>query len=114
MPDTLRQQRFTRRLQQFSSKLDDLLIQVRSFEPQLLPVELIDEMATTTGELLLVLIDHQSVFGTDDLMHRVISDAQHLREKMRSRLLERGQLAEAVSALTEEVNLIIREDKRAA
>lgn len=114
MPDTLRQQRFTRLLAQFSSKLDDLLVQARRFEPQQLPVELIDEMATTTGELLLVLIDHQSVFGTDGLMRRVISDAQHLREKMRSRIVEQGHLAEAVSELTEEVNLIIREDKRAA
>jgi hypothetical protein len=114
MHDTFHQQHFTHLLKKFSERLDELLLEVRHYEPQLLPVELLDEIATTTGELMLVLQDHLSGRNTSELSHRAASHARHLREDVRSRELPNEQLAVAIGALSEEVNLIIREDKRAA
>jgi chromosome condensin MukBEF ATPase and DNA-binding subunit MukB len=54
------------------------------------------------------------MFGKDELMQGVVEDSQHLRERIRSQLIEQEQIAEAVTALAVEIDLIIREDKRAA
>jgi hypothetical protein len=114
MHDTFHQQHFTHQLKRFSERLDDLLMEVRHYEPQLLPVELLDEIATTTGELMLLLKDHLTGQYTSELSHKAASHARHLREDVRSRELPNEQLAVALCNLSEEVNLIIREDKRAA
>jgi len=114
MHDTFHQQHFTQLLKKFSDRLEDLLLEVRHYEPQLLPVELLDEIATTTGELMLVLKDHLSGPRTSELSDKVASHARHLREDVRSRELPNEQLALAIRNLSEEVSLIIREDKRAA
>jgi hypothetical protein len=114
MHDTFHQQHFTHLLKQFSGRLEELLLEVRHYEPQLLPVELLDEIATTTGELMLVLKDHLSGPRPSELSDKVASHARHLREDVRSRELPNEQLALAIHNLSEEVSLIIREDKRAA
>jgi hypothetical protein len=114
MHDTFHQQHFTHLLKRFSDRLDDLLLEVRQYEPQSMPIELLDEVATTTGELMLVLKDHLSGQQTSQLSQQVASHAGHLRADVRSRELPNDQLAIAIRNLSEEVNLIIREDKRAA
>jgi hypothetical protein len=114
MHDTFHQQHFTHLLKQFSERLDELLLEVKHYEPQLLPVELLDEIATTTGELMLLLKDHLSGQRPSELSDKVASHARHLREDVRSRELPNEQLALAIRNLSEEVSLIIREDKRAA
>lgn len=114
MHDTFHQQHFTRRLKGFSERLDDLLMEVRHYEPQQLPVELLDEIATTTGELMLVLKDYLTGEHASALSQQAAAHARHLREDVRSRELPNDQLAFAIRKLSEEVDLLIREDKRAA
>jgi len=114
MHDALHQQRFTQQLNQFSERLDDLLLNARGFEPQQIPLEFLDETAIIVGELTLLLSDHLAVHHTQALAHRVISQAEGLRQGVRSGALSREQLTGAISALSEEVQLIISEDKRAA
>ena len=109
-----RQQLFTQHLESFSARIGALLEEVGRHRAHELPVELLDELAGTTGELLIVLTDYQSFHGADQLTRTVISDAQRLRESIRSRLLQSEQLIAAIGALADEVYQIIREDKRAA
>lgn len=114
MHNAARHQRLTNLLERFSERLEELLLEVRRYETHFPPPELIDEIASTTGELMLVLVEHRNIHKTEETAPTVISHAQRLREGMRSRELRRDQIAEAVHALTQEVSLIIRKDKRAA
>ncbi len=114
MGNALRHQRLTNLLERFSQRLEELLVEVRRYETHLPPPELIDEIASTTGELMLVLVEHWNIHKTEEGAPKVISHAQRLREGMRSRELRHDQIAEAVHALTQEVDLIIRQDKQAA
>jgi hypothetical protein len=114
MHEPLYQQRFTRLLNQFSERLDDLLLNARQYDPKQIPLEVLDEIAITIGELTLVLSDHLAVHHTQALAHRAISHAEGLRQGVRSGELSKDQLAGAIGALIAEVQLIILEDKRAA
>lgn len=114
MHGALHQQRFTQQLNQMSERLNDLLLKARGYEPQHIPLEVLDETAIIVGELTLVLSDHLAVHHTQALAHKVISHAEGLRRGVRSGELSREQLAGAIRALSEEVQLIISEDKRAA
>jgi predicted DNA-binding protein (UPF0251 family) len=114
MHDPLHQQRFTEQLNMFSERLDDLILHARRFAPQHIPLEVLDEIAITIGELALVLSDHLAIEHTQALARKVISQAKGLRQGVRSGALSGEQLAGAVKALIEEVHLIIHEDKRAA
>jgi hypothetical protein len=115
MPDALYQERLTRSLKHFSARLDDLLLQVRCLEPPLIPSELLDELASTTGELMLVLAEYQFTHRSEELVQDVISNAHSLRELLRSRQeTYTEQLAEAVLSFNERVGLIIRQSKHAA
>lgn len=78
------------------------------------PLEVLDEIAITIGELALVLSDHLAIEHTQALAREVISHAKGLRQGVRSGELSGAQLAGAVGALIEELRLIISEDKRAA
>lgn len=114
MQDAIHHQRFTRSLEDFSARLDELLQEMRRFEPSLIPVELLDECASTLGELMLVLIEHKNSDRVNDYAGRAASDAQRLREGMRLGELHSSQIAEAINALLAELGTIIHEDKRAA
>jgi hypothetical protein len=114
MHDPLHQQRFTQKLNQLSVRLDELIFNARSHDPKNIPLEVVDEIAVTVGELTLVLTDHLAIQHTQALAHKVISHAEGLRRGMRSGDLCGAQLAEAVGALIEEVHLILYEGKRAA
>jgi predicted DNA-binding protein (UPF0251 family) len=106
--------RLTHMLEHSSQRLDQLLSDVRRFEPQLVPVELLDEIAATIGELTLVLMDHHTGHHSKEVATRLIAHAQRLRKDLRSRELSKEQIAVAIGALGEEVNRMIRQDKRAA
>lgn len=79
-----------------------------------MPVELLDEIAATTGELMLVLLDYQSAHKAEELVREVISHAQCLRQSLRSQILRADELTADVSSFNEDVGLIIRDSKLAA
>jgi hypothetical protein len=110
----LHHQRFTQLLNQFSEKLDDLLLNARSYDPKNVPLEILDEIAVTIGELTIVLSDHLAIERTQGLAQNLISSAKELRQGMRTGQLSAEQLAGAIGALIEEVHLMLHEDKRAA
>ena len=112
MQDILRHQRFTQQLGRFSDKLDDLMLELRRFEPTRVPAELLDEMASTLGELMLVLIEHKD--GATTSTGRAASDARHLREAVRLGQLQHSQITEALGTLRQELGVVIHEDKQAA
>ena len=114
MQDILRHQRFTRQLGRFSDRLDDLMLELRRFEPTQVPPELLDEMASTLGELMLVLIEHKDGDAATNSTGRAASDARHLREAVRLGQLQYGQLTEALGTLRQELGVVIHEDRQAA
>jgi predicted DNA-binding protein (UPF0251 family) len=114
MHDSLHQHRFTHLLNQTSVRLDDLLLETRRFEPQLIPLEILDEIAITIGELTLILSDHLAVQHTQVLAHKMISQAEELRRALRSGVLSKEQLAQAIETLTEHLHRMIVQDQRAA
>jgi hypothetical protein len=115
MQDILRRQRFTRQLGRFSDRLDDLMLELRRSEPGQLPAELLDEMASTLGELMLVLVEHKDGGdGATNSTGRAASDARHLREAVRLGQIQPTQITEALGTLRQELVLVIHEDKQAA
>jgi 23S rRNA C2498 (ribose-2'-O)-methylase RlmM len=114
MTDALHSQRLTHLLEHSSAKLDELLRQLQLHDQQLMPLELLDEIAVTTGELMLVLLDYQSSHKSEELVQEVISHAQCLRHALRSQQLQTNDLTADVSSFNEDVGLIIRDSKLAA
>jgi hypothetical protein len=114
MQDAIYHQRFTQSLERFSARLDDLLLEVRRFEPSLIPAELLDEIASTLGELMLVLIEHKNIDGVTGFAGRAASNARHLRETLRLGQLQPKQFTEAITALLQELGDVIHQDKQAA
>ena len=114
MADALHNHLLTKHLTQFSAKLDELIAEVRRYDSQRLPPELIDELASTTGELMLVLMEHQTTHQSNELTRRAVSDARQLRARARSLDPHSETLAETAMSLTKDVEQIVRQDKRAA
>jgi hypothetical protein len=114
MLDGRRQQLLTRQLERHSARLEELIAEARRHAGRGLPPELVDEIASTTGELMLALVEHQSTYRPEEATHKAASDAQSLRERMRSQRLPVEQIAEAAETIRREVEDIIREDKQAA
>ena len=106
--------RLTRRLIEYSLRLEELTLQAGRAGPQALTPELLDEVAVTADELLLTLDEHRRACGPDDLIESVIAEARALTRGVRSRSLPREQVAEAASGVARGLGLVIREDKRAA
>ena len=75
-----------------------------------LPPELADEIAATAGEVMVELADHRG----DELARHVIEDARELREVVRTICPEPARVAESGRALVSDLELVIREEKRAA
>lgn len=78
--DTARQLHFTRSLKHFSAKLDELIESARHQSP--LSPELIDEIAFTTGELMLVLTNYPSQQDEVSVQEAIVH-ARSLRERLR-------------------------------
>lgn len=114
MQGALYHQRFTKSVERFSTRLEDLLPEIRRFEPSLIPAELLDEVAGTLGELMLVLIEHKSADGAESFTGRATSDIRSLREALRFGQLQPNQITAALDALREELGAIIHEDRQAA
>jgi hypothetical protein len=114
MTDASHSQRLTQLLEHSSAQLDELLRQLKLHEPQSMPVELLDEIAATTGELMLVLLDYQSAHKSEELVREVISHAQGLRRSLRSHQFRTDELSADVSSFNDDVSLIIRDSKLAA
>ena len=115
MQDAFRHQHFTRVLGQFSERLDCLLSEMRRFEqPGLIPAEVLDEVASTLGELMLVLIGHKNSDAASSYAGRTARDARHLREVLRLGAPPTKQITDAIHTLLEELSTLIHEDKQAA
>ena len=106
--------RFTQLLNLYSSHLDDLICEVRHPGFDALSPEFLDEVAVTIDELMLALDEHRGAHGLDDLAGSLLSDARLLRDGVRARALEAGQIAAAISDVTLKIGYVIRDDKRAA
>jgi hypothetical protein len=72
--------------------------------------DLAEEIAATAGEVMVELADQRG----DELVRGVIEDARRLREVVRTLTPEAERIAEAGRVLVCDLELVIREDKRAA
>lgn len=100
----------TEKLARFSVRLEELFSEISSRGSETLPPELSDEIAVTAGEIMLVLADHRG----EELVRETLDDARRLRQAARTQCPRREQVCEAGAALTRDVSLIIREERRAA
>ena len=99
------------KLSRLSAHIEELFSKVAgcdSLEP--LSQELADEIAATAGEIMIELADHRG----DDLARGAIEDARRLREVVRTLCPEAVLVTEVGRLLTCDLELVIREDKRAA
>jgi hypothetical protein len=109
---TARQLHFTRSLEHFSKKLDELLESAR-FHQAPLPPELVDEIAFTTGELMLVMTNYPS-HQEDELIREVLSHAKSLRECLRVGESQCDEVAKDCDSFRQEIAQLLRDSKKAA
>jgi hypothetical protein len=112
MFDVARQLHFTRSLEHFSQRLDELLESARPHQSQL-PLELIDEIAFTTGELMLVMTNHPG-HHEDELIHEVLSHARSLRERLRVNHHQGEDVAKDCDSFRQEIAQLLIDSKKAA
>jgi len=110
--DTARQLHFTRSLEHFSKRLDELLASARLYESPL-PPELIDEIAFTMGELMLVLTNHPS-HEDEVLVMEALAHAKRLRERLRAEHHAGDQVAKACDNFSQEIARLVIDSKQAA
>jgi pentose-5-phosphate-3-epimerase len=110
--NTARQLHFTRSLEHFSMRLDELLESACLHQSQL-PPELIDEIALTTGELMLVMTNYPGHHG-DELIREVLSHAKSLRERLRVGESPGDQVTKDCDSFRQEVAQLLIDSKRAA
>lgn len=106
--------RLTTRLVEYSSKLEDLTLELRRLGPQPPAPELLDELAVTVDELLLTLDEHRHACGPDELVDSVTSEALALMRGVRAHSLEHERVAESASGVVQGLARVIRQDKLAA
>jgi hypothetical protein len=94
----------------FSTRLEELCFLLSVDGQDEASLELADEIATTAGEIMLLLADH----GQDELICGALNDARRLREVARTLQPQRAAVLEGSVALTNDVALIINAEKRAA
>lgn len=112
MLDTSRQLHFTRALENYSKRLNELLTSTRL--PQTtFPPELLDEIAYTTGELTIVLMNHDG-YQEEGLIKEVLTLAQTLRQRLRSDQLKGEQIIQAFDPFREKIHMLLSGYKRAA
>jgi hypothetical protein len=110
--DIARQLHFTRSLEHFSSKLDELLESAR-FHQSPLPPELIDEIAFTTGELMLVMTNYPR-HHEDKSIQEVLSHARNLRERLRIGQSQSDQVTKDCDSFRREIAQLVIDSKKAA
>ena len=106
--------RLAQKLVEYSSRLEELTLEVRRLGPQPLTLELLDELAVSVDELLLVLDEHRRACGSDALIDGAISDARDLVRGVRPLSISRESVADLAVRISEDLERVIREDKRAA
>ena len=109
---TARQLHFTRALEHFSKRLDELLTNARLHHPPL-PPELIDEIAFTTGELMLVLTNHPSP-EKESSVQEALAHARNLRTHLRIEQRESNQVTEECDSFSQEIARLVIDSKQAA
>ena len=112
MFDVARQLHFTRSLEHFSKRLDELLDNARIHQSPL-PLELIDEIAFTTGELMLVLTNYPG-HHEDESIQEALSHAKSLRERLRVGLSQDDQVPKDCDSFMQEIAQLLRDNKKAA
>jgi hypothetical protein len=110
--DTARQLHFTRSLEFFSQRLDELLERARSHHSPL-PPELIDEIAFTTGELMLVMTNYPG-HQEDALIREVLSHARSLRERLRIGQSQDNEVTKDCDNFRAEIAQLLKDTKMAA
>lgn len=98
------------KLARLSTHLEELFSQVSVCGGRNLTPELADEIAATAGEVMVELADLRG----DGLARQVIEEAGRLRGVVRTLSPEPARVAESGRALVSDLELVIREDKRAA
>lgn len=104
---------FSRSLQHFSARLDELLTSLQRHHSQLTP-ELIDEIAYTTGELMVVLMDYYAAHQEDGFLKEALAHAQLLHRHLRAQQLQEDQITQTFDTFRREIDLIIRQSRHAA
>lgn len=112
MFNVARQLHFTRSLEHFSTRLNELLESARFHQSQLTP-ELIDEIALTIGELMLVMTNHLS-HHEDELISEVLAHARSLRERLRVDEFQGEQVAKDCDSFKREISQLLIDSKKAA
>lgn len=112
MFDVARQLHFTRSLEHFSKKLDELLESARLYQSQL-PPELIDEIALTTGELMLVMTNHPG-HHEDKLISEVLAHARTLRDRLRVGESQGDEVTKDCATFRREIAQLVIDSKKAA
>jgi hypothetical protein len=112
LPTHFRQQ-LDSSLTSLSARLSDLVDQAR-LAPQPLSAELLDEIASSAGELMISLAGLRGEHPADELVEQAIADARRIREAVRTQRHGRGRLEEDADELRREVEEIVRCDRRAA
>ena len=107
-----RQLHFTRSLEHFSSRLDKLL-ESACLYPSQLPPELIDDIALTTGELMLVMTNHPG-HQEDELIRDMLSHARNLRDRLRVGGSQGNEVAKDFARFRREVAQLLINSKKAA
>jgi hypothetical protein len=110
--DVARQLHFTRSLEHFSRKLDELLESARLHQSQP-PPELIDEIAFTAGELMLVMTNYPG-HHEEELIREVLAHARSLRERLRMDILQGDEATKDCDSFRREVAQLMRDSKKAA
>lgn len=113
MPDNIYHLYFSRSLERFSARLDDLLSSIRGRPSQLTP-EMTDELAYITGELMVVLMDYRAAHQEDESLKEALAHAQLLRRHLRTQQLQDDQIARTCATFRHQIDLLIRQSKRAA
>jgi ABC-type Mn2+/Zn2+ transport system ATPase subunit len=112
MLDFSRHLHFTHSLERFSLRLNELLASARQ-DQAALPPELLDEIAYTTGELTIVLMNHDG-YQEEELIKEVLSLAQALRYHLRTNQLTGEKIIQAFNPFREKIDLLISVGKQAA
>lgn len=112
MSQAARQLHFTQALELFSSRLNELLLSARSFKSNL-PAELLDEIAYVTGELTIVLTNHDG-HQDEGPIKEVLNLAQSLRQHLRSNQLRGEQIIQAFDPFRNKIEQLLGRGKMAA
>jgi hypothetical protein len=89
-----------------------LLDSARVHQSQL-PPELIDEIALTTGELMLVMTNHPG-HHKDELISEVLAHARSLRKRLRVGESQSFQMAKECNSFRREIAQLLVDSKKAA